>query len=131
MKWMTEKLSNKFGKNLVIFIIWLILFRIDAKYWRMLRSIDEPQEYFSAGVFMSTFEPFMRLQCHLGNRVVLMNCNRIRDDHDHELLKKDTFRLLRDECSDLSSSSFHAVSDWICLKYFIDKYARLPRLLRS
>ena len=88
----------------------IISLRIESKYWRMLRQDQEPQQYFSVGVFMATFEPFMRLQNRLGNRLVLVTCNRIRDDEDHELLKKNTWRQLKDECSDLSTSSFHAVS---------------------
>ena len=76
----------------------------------MLRQDDAPVECFSTSVYLAVFQKFTEIQNIQGNRIVMLNCNRIRDDQNHNLVKVEVFDLLNDPCKPLNETSFHAVS---------------------
>ena len=49
-------------------------------------------------------------QSTCGNRIVVMNCNRIRDELNHSKVKDDVWTLLGDDGQHVLNSSFFKVS---------------------
>ena len=86
-----------------------IFHRVLLNDWTQLRSNQEPTEFFSISLFHAVFEALTPFQSLNGNRIVIMNCNRIRDDNNHVLVKEYVWQLLKDELSVVEDSSFHAV----------------------
>ena len=91
--------------------------RVTLTDWELLRGRNEPKEFFSTSIFTSVFRHFTEFQNVLGNRIVLMNCNRIRDASNHAKVKEDILQLLVDKHQDLSLSSFHAVRLMNCCNF--------------
>ena len=83
---------------------------MNKKDWIALRIDEEPTEFFSTSVYLSVFRDVTEFQSQFGNRIVMLNTNRIRDETNHDLVKEEMLCLLGNKDSCLEESSFHLVS---------------------
>ena len=91
------------------FVIHSITCRVILSDWIGLRMKEKPTAFFSTSVYLSVFRQVTAFQSQFGNRIVMLNTNRIRHDIDHDTLKDDVLTSLRDTDVSLSESSFHLV----------------------
>ena len=103
----------------------ILLFRVTFDDWSQLRSPNEPTHFFSTSPFLAVFEMLTPFQSLNGNRIVMMNCNRIRDDDNHLLVKDYVWNLLNNPSSSVAGSSFHAVHVYLNVLIILNIVCRL------
>ena len=88
----------------------LTCFSVFLDDWKLLRSIEDPNQFFSTSAFIGVFQSANSILGNYGSQAVLLYSNRICEDSKTFQIKESAMEDLRNRLRPLEDSAFRQVS---------------------
>ena len=96
--------------KLMHLIYFITCFSILLEDWKLLRSTDNPDVFFSTSAFIGVFQSANSILGHYGNQAVLLYSHRICEDSNNYEIKLSAMEVLTNRQLPLENSPFRQVS---------------------